>query len=177
MLSCRRPLDNRKGSGQRHAMNAIRSLYHSAPILLAPGSVVLPGNWGRLLRDRGEVHPHWHREMALEEWRARYAPDKPSRLFACFACETLVAAEAYSHIAMVKGGKRNALYEVQKEDVGAAEHRGDFNCVQPVAGFSMPQIAQRYWSSVHPFRIELGAQIDCWEIVTPSPLRIVRRVG
>ncbi|MDF2809373.1 MAG: hypothetical protein K0S56_404 [Microvirga sp.] len=158
-------------------MITTRPLFHSAPILLAPGSVVMPGNWGRLLRDRADQHSHWNREMALEEWRATHAPEKPSRLFACFACDCLPVAEFYVQHAVRTGSPRAVIYEVTKEDASAGEHRGDFNCVQPVAGLSMAEVARRYWSGAQPFRIEAHEHLDCWEIVTPSPLRILRRVG
>ena len=39
---------------------------HAAPILLASGSVIEPGNFGRIIRLQGESHTLFRREMTLQ---------------------------------------------------------------------------------------------------------------
>ena len=58
--------------------------FHFVPILLEPGSVVVPGNFGRIMNIVGATHDLWAREMALEAVRAQHYPGKPSRLSANF---------------------------------------------------------------------------------------------
>src|SRR5262245_46478650 len=63
-------------------------LSHASSILLGPGSIILPGNWGRIIRAGGERHNRWPDEQVLEAVRLARYPKLPSRLDACFACPT-----------------------------------------------------------------------------------------
>src|SRR5258707_670501 len=104
------------------------SIFHSSPVLLSPGSIVLPGNYGRIVRQAGATHPFYNRETVLEQVRAQHFPDKPSRLAACFACSTEEIARFYMNAMSKKPGALSAvvLYEVEKVDPDAVEHRADF---------------------------------------------------
>ena len=62
-----------------------QTFFHLSGGLLGEGSVILPGNWGRILRAYGWQHPQAAKEMILEAARLRIAPGKPSRLECCFA--------------------------------------------------------------------------------------------
>jgi hypothetical protein len=123
-------------------------LFHCAPIWrpLAPGSVVLPGNYGQIIRSVGQTHKHWHRETVLEQVRVQHFPDKPSRLASTFSCPTEDTARFYrTHL-----DPNSILYLVEKVEPDASEHRADFNVVQPLPRRpeTMEQIADLYWRAV-----------------------------
>jgi hypothetical protein len=94
-------------------------LYHCSPAWLEPGSVIRPGNYGRVLKLNGPKHNHWLREEMLEFVRKHAFPDKPSR-----------------------------LYEVRLTDQNAKTHVTDFNCVAPIQGKieDMHEMARHYWA-------------------------------
>jgi hypothetical protein len=73
----------------------IERVFHCAGVLLAPGSIVLRGNWGRIVKLRGPVHGSFKREMELEKYRLERASSKPSRLDAIFACPTEDGAQRF----------------------------------------------------------------------------------
>ena len=154
------------------------TFFHSSPILLESGSVVLPGNYGRIIRLRGAEHPLYAREMALEEIRQVHYPDKPSRLDSCFACTDEKTLRFYVE-AMSKKTDHYlwpVLYEAEKLDDGASEHRTDFNVVEPLPGYDadMTKIAHLYWTSGLWINVTDAPGIRCEELVTTSSLVIVR---
>jgi hypothetical protein len=153
-------------------------LYHSCPTLLGPGSIVLPGNYGRIIREVGPAHPLWSREQELERVRTDAFPDKPSRLDATFACTTLDTARFYANLPQVRGTSHPVIYEVEKVDAKAPEHRADFNVVQPLPRRSetMTEIAALYWAAALWATIADNPNIRCEELVTPSALRIIKQV-
>ena len=109
--------------------------------------------------------------------RARY-PAKPSRLHSCFTCTEEATLRFYVD-AMAKKQINHLwplLYEVEKVEPEAAEHRADFNVVQPLPRLSatMPEIAHRYWSASLWITIAEAPTMRCEELITLSPLRIVR---
>jgi len=57
--------------------------YHCAPIALSAGSIIQPGNWGRIIRQYlssdGGTFAVGFRERILEDIRAMHYPEKPSR--------------------------------------------------------------------------------------------------
>ncbi|BAL75982.1 hypothetical protein [Bradyrhizobium cosmicum] len=153
-------------------------LYHSGPKQLAPGDVIAPGNWGSIIAATGPSHHSWHREMTLEAVRSAHFPSKPSRLVATFSCANLATAEFYRQVAVSRGWKVTAdhLYEIEKVDPLAIEHRADFNLVEPIPGRgeTMEQIAFLYWTAGRWYTIADAPDIRCEEVVTPSALRVVR---
>jgi hypothetical protein len=156
-------------------------IFHSCPVLLKPGSTILPGNYGRIIRAIGEAHPLHNREAVLEQVRAEHFPDKPSRLDACFGCSSLEAARFYVRAMSQKAGGLATwpvIYEVEKTDPHAVEHRADFNVVQPLPRYSadMSKIAHLYWTAGLWITVSDAPGIRCEEIVTPSPLRILRKI-
>ena len=72
--------------------------FHSAPLLLEPGAIIHPGNWGRILNcyTQQQGNP-WilAREFAFESIRVSEHPELPSRLSCAFAFETLEHANQY----------------------------------------------------------------------------------
>jgi hypothetical protein len=94
-------------------------LYHLAGPMLGPGSLILPGNFGRLVALSGPRHTGWDREAALETWRARFYPSLPSRLACVFTF--LAPEEARSFRATEPGFGAHRLYRVTVEP-GMAHH-------------------------------------------------------
>ncbi|OQW37870.1 MAG: hypothetical protein A4E19_11890 [Nitrospira sp. SG-bin1] len=137
--------------------------FHVAPILLSPGSVILPGNWGRILRVYLQANDVLFREYVLEEIRKSKYPEKPSRLKAVFLLETSEEALWYKNNLALTG----LVYEVEAETDGVAIHRGNYTRVAPVNQHMldvMPRYAEEYWSTVPTERIE---------IVFPNPVTVV----
>lgn len=143
-------------------------------MLLSPGSIIRPGNYGRIIRQVGEKHCFWQREAVLERVRAERFADKPSRLASCFACSSIDAARCYRD----KQCPTCVIYTVEKADAKASEHRADFNVVQPLPRRSenMEQIAELYWRSALWCTVAEWPGVRCEEVVTCSPLRIIDQI-
>lgn len=146
------------------------TFFHVAPLLLAPGSVILPGNYGRVVRLIGPSHHAWEREQVLESVRAARYSEKPSRLACCFCFESPNTADFYRRVR----APNDVAYEVEKIEQDAPEHRSDFNVIQPLPGRSenMEQIADLYWTAGLWISVQEMPWIRCEEVLTASPLRI-----
>lgn len=139
---------------------------------LASGSVIEPGNWGRMLRTYNlrEGSRWWLplREFIFEAVRSQQFPALPSRLEAFFACEN----EADLRKFMV-GRPMDIGYEVELTDPSQPFHKGCLNEFEfpnngsPILQHDIEERARRYWS---------GTNIANPEIVTLSPARILRRL-
>jgi hypothetical protein len=107
-------------------------------------------------------------------------PDKPSRLDSCFACTNETTLRFYVRTMDKKSGfVASVFYEVEKVDQTAPEHRADFNVVQPLPGLSksMKEIAHAYWEASLWITVAECPGVRCEEIVTTSPLRIIRQIA
>lgn len=141
--------------------------YHIAPITLGEGSIIMPGNWGRMLMLHNELNPTLFREHVFELVRLRDFPGKPSRLNCVFAVETLEEAARYRAAHQQNG----LIYEVCVDGREVAVHRGNYNfTVNPELKFpqGIHDLAHRYWSKLSS---------ECVEVVIPSPVRIMRCLG
>lgn len=69
--------------------------FHCAPIRLGAGSIIEPGNWGRIKRQFEQLPTTNYREIALEFGRLALNPEAPSRLDCVFCCESRDDAEQY----------------------------------------------------------------------------------
>ena len=137
-------------------------LYHCAPIPLGAGSIICPGNWGRIKR-RCEVDGvKLARESILEDIRRREFGTKPSRLDGAFVCPTLLAIEQYR----TKYSPVGIIYRVELLEPGALSHSGDYELIsQGFVGIDgMEDQARRYWASEN---------MEAPELLTLSRLRIV----
>ncbi len=94
--------------------------YHLHSGLLAPGSTILPGNYGRIIRAYGWKHDMAFREMALEDSRAYRFPHRPSRLDAAFVF--LTVEEARNFRQFINGFREHLVYRVSLCDPGARSH-------------------------------------------------------
>ena len=140
--------------------------YYACSYPLAPGSVVEPGNWGRILMKYTANDPGQQllvRELIFENTRLSAFPNKPSRLEAAFVFKTRDAVPPD-----FLGSRRfDLLYEVELVDPSALSHKAGMNLVDWPSGESVEMLferARRYWA---------GEEIAIPELVTLSPLRIV----
>jgi hypothetical protein len=159
----------------------LTTFFHSSPVLLSPGSIILPGNYGRIIRLIGPQHPLHARETVLENVRVQHFPEKPSRLESCFACTSEETSRFYVRAMATKPGGSATWpiqYEVEKVDADAVEHRADFNVVEPLPGYpaTMEEIAYRYWTASLWTNVVEAPGIRLEEVVTPSPFRILRKL-
>lgn len=97
--------------------------YHYAPIPLAAGSIIEPGNWGRLTLQERDPLPLL--DLSYEYARCLYNPSAPSRLECCFVFPSLQAAEEFSRANT--GHQRNILYEVSPVNLGALIYKTKWN--------------------------------------------------
>jgi hypothetical protein len=72
-----------------------KSYFHFASQKLGAGSVILPGNWGRIVSKLGWQHSHAIREAALEASRAANFAHAPSRMECVFLFFSQEDAERY----------------------------------------------------------------------------------
>lgn len=154
------------------------TLYHAAPIILETGSIVLPGNWGRIVTTVGETHPRWLAEKTFEKIRTAKFPDLPSRLRACFACTSEAGLRFFIKTGF-KGNPPLVLYEVETVS-DRPQHLADYNLFQVnKPGETLEGNAERYWRGDFWYTIADGPAPGwrCEEIVTESPLRIIRRIA
>lgn len=167
-------------------------LYHVAPIPLGAGSVIEPGNFGRCIQLHFGGSFVAHREAVYELVRKAEFPDKPSRLESIFLLPTAQEAEIYRDAE----APLNLLYEVEMLDPHAKHHTAyiDLVCGQknpPDTVSRLNAYARHYWQSLEPFGVEstessamaeasvsmrARQQVRPREIVTKSPIRIVRRL-
>jgi hypothetical protein len=157
------------------------SYYHLSGAMLAPGSTIMPGNWGRVVRAYGWQHNQALREMALEEARRARFPERPSRLDAAFVFLTLEEARNFRQ--NVAGFAQHILYQVTLCDLGAISHVTDSRLCAPQGTF------RHDWADIYWMDTEIQAaampgidwaavtnQLRLREMLTLSPLRVEERL-
>ena len=128
----------------------MQSFFHCAPLPLGAGSVVQPGNWGRVLRlyawNPNQIVLNAWREALLEQAHDIYAPQKPSRLAATFALPSQQEAVEFRN----KHATTSLIYEVEPVSLNPNTHEGDYELA--IAGFSgqyfqeLLDFPRRYWT-------------------------------
>jgi hypothetical protein len=136
---------------------------------LEAGSVIRPGNWGRILEAyTPQSSPNaWLlvRELAYELARIQSFPNKPSRLKSLFLCTSEAGLNDFRATA------NRALdlgYEVELVDPSAPTHLGDWTLPNMQNTDSLVTFTNRatlYWQ---------GSNIVKEELLTLSPIRVVR---
>ena len=145
--------------------------FHFCSVLLAPGSIILPGNWGRIVRLVGNGHPEWKREVILERIRQAEFSHLPSRWECVFFSETLAEAEYYG---AARGKTPMILYEVELVEPNAPKHVADWKGTSPYTDGD--EWARRYWrGDVMPGRGPAPAPL-CREVLAVTALRILHQV-
>jgi hypothetical protein len=149
-------------------------LYHLAPLRLGAGSIIEPGNFGRLLgrympSEKRAFGNAWMlaRELIFEQARPRQLP---SRLSSCFALPTLRDMECYRKF--VDPNFQQVLHEVAIVDESQAQHRGarSFVSMQDDVVFlaTTQAKAAKYWSG------DPGDPAEGYELLTNSSLRVLK---
>src|SRR6516225_4549681 len=131
-------------------MNSSEPFFHLSGIMLRPGSIIEPGNFGRIVQATGPAHTHWQREQALEMARAKNYPNKPSRLEAAFV--SVDVAEARSFRARIPGFTFHVLYRVSLLDPASPSHLTDTRLSER-QGPAHYDWANLYWSEYDPSKI------------------------
>lgn len=155
------------------------SIFHMTAIRLEPGSIIKPGNWGRILRRYQRIHANnqsfgdpWilSRELIFEMVRRQSYPDKPSRWESAFCFLSPDDIAPYRQVN--DSGKLNIVYRVEIVDDDAPKHFGGLDALSwlPEGGVFVENyeaIAAMYWSQPLP-----GPQ----ELVTTSRLRVLEEI-
>jgi hypothetical protein len=142
--------------------------YFACTLMLESGSVVRPGNWGRMVRLIGPAHRDWQREIILEDIRKAEFPLLPSRLESAFVIDELDEARYY----VENFAKLSLLYEVTLIDNGVATHKADWKGTGPYDDTN--EWARRYWRGdvmPHP-----ETPLKLRERLTLSRLRIEKQI-
>ena len=150
--------------------------YHVCMVPLERGSVILPGNWGRVIRDYrdGSLGPTsmWImlREQTFELVRVNYFPERPSRYKCAYvfseadqARQYIVNQNLHTHI----------IYRAALLDQGAPTFEADLNLVSELnqGDLVLPTVEERahmYWN---------GMNIQNPEVVTESRLQVFEHVS
>jgi len=141
--------------------------FHVAPILLDEGSIILPGNFGRIVKKYNPNSVNFDvltRETIFEQIRQQEFNAKPSRLHCLFLLESLEQAVQYKNQYAIW----NLIYEVSINSENLTIHRGSysFNVLPPIQilgttstisppnilhnnGYynGLPELARTYWST------------------------------
>lgn len=145
--------------------------FHCTPVLLGDGSVVEPGNWGRIV---GMYSPDAGigdakviaRELMFEHVRANVAPDRPGRLSSLFCCPSLEGVRAF-----MKHSQRivDVIYEIEPlHDCNL--FYADWRLFRPVNGPFLREteaLALEYWK---------GYKAPDSEVLVEGPVRVLRAV-
>jgi hypothetical protein len=152
--------------------------FHFAPMTLGAGSIIEPGNFGRVITttqpafqsgDTSIVQGYVARELAFELVRERSFAAKPSRLRAAFGCPTQADAQAYANFTNLD--KRQVLHEVETVNDAAPLHIGalsycDITTLVPFIDTTLHR-AQLYWSGLE------GDPARGREIIVESAIRVI----
>jgi hypothetical protein len=146
-------------------------MYHCCITPLEVGSVILPGNWGRIIKlytsAEGNVHIAY-REKILEDHRQANFPNKPSRLDGVFGCRDLMDAIQYK----LENARWSIIYRVetvtQDHRVHHAPWTFDYNDARKFYFEGTHAVANTYWQE-HPLTQDMETLVDC-------PVRVVERI-
>jgi hypothetical protein len=124
--------------------------FHCCPVTLTPGSVIQPGNWGRILElyepVNGQINLNAVNEGLLEWARQALAPTKPSRLKCLFALPSLQEAIDFRN----KHQRSSVIHEVRPTEKNPKRHDGDYEiAITPYRGrYFQPMLdfPRTYWT-------------------------------
>jgi len=147
----------------------MQSYFYCNSLTLGVGSIIRPGNWGRILRTyapQSSPNP-WllTRELAYELVRVLYFPQKPSRFDCIFIC---LSEADLNEFRTTTNRHLDLGYEVELVDPQAPNHLGDWTLpnMQNTDDLSVfEKRATLYWQ---------GNNIVKQELITLSPVRITR---
>lgn len=146
--------------------------FHLCPTMLEPGSVIKPGNFGRVIDSYrpNNLGPLAVRELAFEVARLKHFADKPSRFNSIFLFPTLGHAQAH----LFRFDVSSLIYEVELTEPESKLFHGNMAIIHE--GFPNDQtpaipyiynLAAAYWMGISE------VQPDS-ELLSTSPIRILR---
>lgn len=143
--------------------------YWLCSYILEPGSTVLPGNWGRIVKlytTQNNAYIYL-REEIFERIRRENYPHLPSRMTSIFICEDLSTAKDFKR---QSGRTFDILYEVELIDdkpVFTADWALLNFLPEPLPLAAFEERANLYWKAENVINKE---------ILTESRIKIVRRI-
>lgn len=144
------------------------TFYHLNSTPLATGSMVLPGNWGRIIRLYGISHNRFAWEAVVDDIRAREFPQAPSRLDCAYFFDDLGEARFYGNSDQSRA--MMLLYEVEMVEPEARILRTDWRGTAPDGKMSLDWV-RRYWAGTMLPPHDSG--YHCRELLADTALRIV----
>lgn len=133
--------------------------FHLAGPILAVGSVIKPGNWGRIIRGYGWSHTQAIKEMALENARVLRFPHRPSRLDSAFVF--LTADEGRDFRQRIGGFTHHVLYRVSLDNPSALSHVTDSRLSGP-QGSLHHDWTDFYWREFDPTSLVIPGVNGVW---------------
>lgn len=141
--------------------------YYCCSLPLEPGSIIKPGNWGRIIKTyTPQASPNsWLlvRELIFEKVRQENFPDKPSRFDSIFLCFSENDIKEFRNS---NNRFLDVIYKVELVDQNRPTHTADYTLanIQQNDNFStFVEKAKKYWE---------GEEISKAELVTTSRIRI-----
>lgn len=118
--------------------------------MLAPGSIILPGNMGRIMKLYKPNSDRLLQEEIYERARQKLQPEAPSRLSCTFVCPTVSDAEAFHKTESVK---LNQWYFVEPIDPPKEVFVADFRnwaqpkpLMRPFNDVNFASVCNDYWT-------------------------------
>lgn len=138
---------------------------------LASGSIVEPGNWGRIINlyniQNAQSAFVAAKEFIFENIRVETYPERPSRLSCLFLCEDLASAKDFQE----KNGRINdIIYEVEivgKDEVFRTDWSILNKCNENPKVSNIKELAEKYWK---------GVEIENPEALTNSSIKIIKKI-
>ena len=138
---------------------------------LEAGSIIKPGNWGRILKTYqvGSPANPWVlvRELVFEQVRREYYRDKPSRLESLFLCTTLDGIREFKN---ATNRQWDIIYRVQILDTSTPIHVSDWTLANFQNGDNFSALEARaamYWKA---------EGVGKTELLTTSNVRVVEMI-
>lgn len=137
---------------------------------LKPGSIVEPGNWGRILSLYNhldvQLMQRKSKEDLYEQVRKKYYPTKPSRLKTSFVCEKLEDVKDFENATC---RLYNIVYEIEVIDNKKPFFRTDWSKMRSDIADKkvLETFAHEYWR---------GENIIYPEILTLSDIKIIKKI-
>ncbi len=145
--------------------------FHVCPIPLKEDSIILPGNWGRILKqyslEKGNLLV-LIREQIFESVRQSQHTDKPSRLKSIFLCLSQEEAEFFRN--SMPENKWNFIYEVMVLDNDKSIHVANWQKVGMLT--NQDQIVEKFEQQAHEYWNSIDT--DHAEAICESPIKILR---
>lgn len=149
----------------------MNTFYFCCSLPLAPGSIVNPGNWGRIIKLYSpQTSPNawlFVRELIFEQVRREFFPNKPSRFEAIFLCPDIISIQRFKN-----DNKRilDLVYEVDIIDATAPRHIGDWSLCNMDNSYNHSIFidrARQYWA---------GNSVTNPEVCTTSSIKVLREM-